>query len=127
MALVLVVDDEFAIAELLGAMIEDEGHEAVIAHSGMMALTVLDARVPDVVFTDTKMPVMNGPALVRAMLADARLSRVPVVAMSSLPQAEVGPDYPGYMAFLAKPFRIIDVVRTLKQVLASQSPPDLPP
>lgn len=119
MALVLVVDDEFAVAELLGAIIEDEGHEVVIAHDGAIALSLVAARVPDIVFTDTKMPVMNGPALVRAMLGDARLSRVPIVAMSSLPQAEVRPDYPGYKAFLVKPFRIVDVIRTLKQALAA--------
>jgi CheY-like chemotaxis protein len=119
MAIVLVVDDEFAIVELLGAMIEDEGHAVLMAHDGRMALAILAEQVADVVFTDTRMPGMDGPSLVRTMRGDARLSRIPIVAMSSLPQATVGPEYPDYGVFLAKPFRLADVLRTLDRALSS--------
>ena len=117
MALVLVADDEFAVAELLQAMIEDEGHEVSTAHDGRAALASMRSRRPDLVFTDTQMPGMGGPALVRAMDADPELSRLRVVAMSAMPEEAVGREYSRYTVFLRKPFRLTDVTGLLSCLL----------
>lgn len=118
MALVLVVDDELAVAEVLRAIIEDEGHEAVTAPDGRAALLSMAQRRPDLVFTDTQMPVMGGPALVAAMRQQPGLAHLPVIAMSSLTEDEVGPAYGGSFAtFLRKPFRLTEVMGLLTRPL----------
>lgn len=118
MALVLIVDDEFAIAELLSAMIEDDGLRVMIASEGRAALAIMATSLPDLVFTDTMMPIMSGPALVQAMERDPVLSGVPLVAMSALPEAEVGSRYVRYSVFLRKPFGLTDITRLLSGLLA---------
>lgn len=107
---ILVVEDEAAVAELLLAVLEDDGHRVALAANGRDGLARLTEERFDLVITDTTMPVMTGPEMVRATRADARIPATPVVVMSALPEKQVGPDYPDYAAFLSKPFRLLEVV-----------------
>lgn len=68
---ILVVDDEPFIARSIKRMIEMvDGWEVVdIAINGQDALTKYGEQQPDVVFSDVRMPVMDGLALLRALSA----------------------------------------------------------
>lgn len=52
MATVLVVDDEFGIAELFEAILADEGHGVLTAINGKHGLEVLAREPVDLVFLD---------------------------------------------------------------------------
>ena len=106
MVTVLVVDDEFGIAELFDAILTDEGHRVLTAINGRHGLELLAQERPDLVFLDYMMPVMDGAAMLRAMAADPALPAVPVVMMSSMPEATVAERCSGYVTFLRKPFKI---------------------
>lgn len=110
MAVVLIVDDEFGVVNLLKDVLVDEGYRVLVASNGRQALGRAAEERPDVVFTDLMMPVMDGAALIKAMAADAALKDVPVVLMSSLPEAGMAERSPGYSLFLRKPFKIFDIV-----------------
>ena len=56
----LVVDDETAVGEVLGDIIEAAGHGAVVVDSGAAALERVRAEPFDVVFTDLAMPGISG-------------------------------------------------------------------
>lgn len=118
MATVLVVDDEFGIAELFEAVLGDEGHRVLTAINGQHGLEVLAKEHADLVFLDFMMPVMNGAAMLRAMAADPALHGIPVVIMSSLPEATVAERCSGYAAFLRKPFRITELLARADRLLA---------
>ncbi len=64
----------------------------------------------DLVFTDYMMPVMDGAGLLRALAADPVLRAIPVVVMSSMPEAAVAERCSGYVAFMRKPFKIAHVI-----------------
>lgn len=68
------------------------------------------AERPDVVLADYMMPVMNGAELQQVMAADPRLKDIPVVLMSSIPEAAVAERCFGYVRFVRKPFRIHEIV-----------------
>lgn len=110
MATVLVVDDEYGIAELLEAVLVDEGHRVLTASNGKHALQVMEAGRPDIVFLDYMMPVMDGAALLTRMRANADLRETPVVLMSSIPEAAVAERCDGYVLFLRKPFNVFQVI-----------------
>src|SRR5436305_7544704 len=109
MATVLVVDDEFGIAELFDAILTDEGHRVLTAINGRHGLEMLAQERPNLVFLDYMMPIMNGAAMLRKMAADPTLPAAPVVIMSSLPEAVVAERSSGYTIFLRKPFKIAQV------------------
>jgi signal transduction histidine kinase len=48
-ALILVVDDEFSVAEVLQSVLADAGHEVVMAGNGRQGLELLGKRRPDLV------------------------------------------------------------------------------
>lgn len=59
-ARILVVDDERALAELLGELLSVLGHEPVICCSPQQALELIEERSFDVILSDFRMPLMNG-------------------------------------------------------------------
>lgn len=120
MATVLVVDDEFGIADLFDAVLTDEGHRVLTAMNGRHGLEVLAGDRPDLMFLDYMMPVMDGAAMLRAMAADPALPAVPVVMMSSMPEATVAERCSGYAAFLRKPFKIAEVVALAGRLLTGR-------
>jgi CheY-like chemotaxis protein len=121
MGTVLVVDDEFGIAELIDAVLTDEGHHVVIAVNGKQGLEMLAKERPDLVFLDYMMPVMDGAALLRAMGDDASFQSIPVVVMSSIPEATVAERCVGYVGFLRKPFRITDVTTWTERLIGKNA------
>jgi CheY-like chemotaxis protein len=118
---VLVVEDEWAIAEWLGALLADEGYQVVTASNGKRALEFLQDRKPDLLLTDFMMPIMDAPALLHAMKRDG-LDGIPVIVMSGLPEASVSERCDGYQAFLRKPFRETELLDALQRLLHSGTP-----
>ena len=62
---VLVVDDDFDLAEALQTILEVHGYEASIAHDGREALESVDKRMPSLIILDMLMPTMDGWAFAR--------------------------------------------------------------
>lgn len=118
MQTVLVVDDEFGIAEVLAEVLGDAGYDVVTAIHGRQALERLAARRPDVILLDFMMPVMNGPATLAALAADPGHRTIPVILMSSLPETAVAAR--GYAAFLRKPFKVAAMLEAIARVLAPE-------
>jgi CheY-like chemotaxis protein len=117
-ALILVVDDEYSIAEVLEAALCDVGHEVMTAMNGRQGLERLRGRRPDLILLDFMMPIMDGPALLTAIHDDPALRDIPTVVMSSLPEAVVDQAAKGaYTAFLRKPFRLAAVITVVNAAL----------
>ena len=121
MATVLVVEDEFGIADLIEAVLEDEGHHIVMAANGKLGLEMLAQERPHLVFLDYMMPVMDGASMLRSIAADPSFRDIPVVMMSSLPEATVAQRCEGYTAFMRKPFKITDVVSLTERLIGTRS------
>jgi CheY-like chemotaxis protein len=115
---ILIVEDEYGLAELLRDMLRERGYHVSLAINGRLALDVLLEREIHLVLTDTMMPVMDGAELARAMRADERHRRIPIVMMTSL--AAAVPAATGlYDAVLGKPFTpdaLVKVLQTLAPV-----------
>src|SRR6476660_8964098 len=85
---VLVVDDEFAVLEVLAMALEGDGYRVLRAIDGADAFRVLETELCDMVITDDEMAVMGGRELVRRMRSDVRFAKTPVIVLADAP----GPD-----------------------------------
>lgn len=121
---ILVVDDEFGIADVLQEILADAGYGVAVALNGRQGLERARELPPSLVLADFMMPVLDGPGLLRALAADPALAAIPVVMMSSLPEPAViaacAPLRPA--GFLRKPFRIAAVLRAIALALGEPPP-----
>ena len=100
---ILIVDDEFGLAEMLRELLTELDYDIEVAINGRAALDVLNARRIDLVITDLMMPVMDGSELARAMRGEPRFQHIPILLMTSLPTAAPR-DAALYDEVLRKPF-----------------------
>lgn len=117
--LLLVVDDEEAIRLVVSRMLESHGYEIVPARDGREAVQIFLERPADwqAVIMDRTMPHMSGDEAAVAM-REVR-EDLPMLLMSGYSaQDSARPlSIPGRCLFLAKPFRLEDLLEKLDQVL----------
>lgn len=108
----LVVDDDAAICELAGRILERGGYRVRRAYDGVEAWEAIQQDAPSVVLTDFLMPRMDGLELADRLLGAPR--RIPIVIMSGVYE---GVAIPG-VHFLRKPFRPDDLTETVGRALS---------
>ncbi|KIG12195.1 sensory box histidine kinase/response regulator [Enhygromyxa salina] len=117
-SIILLVDDDPVVRRSLGQMLEQLGHEVVMAEHGKEALIRLDERPDiDLVLTDLAMPVLDGAGLVRECAR--RWPKLPRILMTGL----VADAEPGLVELtdliLSKPIDLAVLDRVLARLLPS--------
>jgi len=121
--LVLIIDDEPAIAGLLGSAFRVRGHDVVTATNGPDGIARARERRPDAVVVDLVMPDMDGFRVLEALRSDATTADVPVLVMSAGFDPTVGPRaHREGVPFLAKPFDWTRLVHTVEELLTGERP-----
>jgi two-component system NtrC family sensor kinase len=119
-ASILVVEDETALANALSEALRDAGYVVARAADGEEALEEVKARQFDLVICDLKMPRLDGKAFYRA-LAQAKPALIKHVIFVTGDVA--GTDAEGFLQesgcrWLAKPFRLADLLGVVREGLA---------
>ncbi len=115
---ILIVDDEFGLAEMLREMLRESGFEVTLAINGRLALEILKEGKVDLVLTDMMMPVMDGAELAAAMRSNDQHHDTPIIMMTSLPTAR--PQSPGlFDAVLRKPFTPDLLLETIRSCVGN--------
>jgi CheY-like chemotaxis protein len=113
---VLLVDDEYAGAEVLALILAGEGYHVTTVPDGRQALARLEEAAPDLVVTDFMMPGMNGAELVDMIRELPKYEHVPVLMISGAPEAALRRYQTKYQAFLRKPFGLEQFLRTVRRL-----------
>ena len=85
---ILLVDDEPDIRDTLKVLLQMKGHSVDIAANGQQAIEMAEERLPDVVFMDLKMPVMDGLTATQLLRAGSSTREVPIVCVSAYLQQD---------------------------------------
>ncbi|WP_371884338.1 response regulator [Caballeronia sp. S22] len=85
----LIVDDDRAGPEALAAVLVLEGFRTDVVDGGRSALKAPPVSTPHIVILDLEMPLCDGFTVAAAMRQSTGYSVVPIVAYSSLDEAEV--------------------------------------
>jgi CheY-like chemotaxis protein len=117
---VLIVDDEFGLADVTAHLLTDRGHHVAIALNGKLGLASLAAHPADLVLVDLMMPVMDGREMVRCMRADPALAAIPVILMTARPDAIPDRVDPLFAAILLKPFSLGMLLETVDRALMTR-------
>ena len=124
MPMVLIVEDEPAIAELIAVNLRHNGFQPVWAEDGASAQRELDAVLPDVILLDWMLPGASGLSLARKWRADSRTKTVPILMLTARgdePDKVAGLDA-GADDYITKPFSTQERLARIRAVLRRRAP-----
>jgi DNA-binding NtrC family response regulator len=131
MAKLLIIDDERGIRNTLKEILSDEGYEVEVAENGKQGLEMAQAKAYDLIFSDIKMPEMDGMEVLKALKngendenGDATLNgECPVVMITGHGDVETAVQAlkMGAYDFLLKPLDLNRILITTKNALENKS------
>ncbi|MCB1684810.1 MAG: response regulator, partial [Pseudomonadales bacterium] len=115
---IVVVDDEVSVSSFIGEVLRDHGYDVVIFNESPSALRYLETNMDDIamLLTDQVMPMLTGLDLsqrVRKIRAD-----LPIILITAFTEHKDARrfDEIGINRFLAKPFRIDELLRAIREL-----------
>lgn len=132
MAKLLIIDDERGIRNTLREILGDEGHEVDVAENGQQGLEMAQAKAYDLIYSDIKMPEMDGLEVLKALKEptpslhegkETESSETPVVMITGHGDVETAVQALklGAYDFLLKPLDLNRILITTKNALESKS------
>ena len=118
---ILVADDNSTNRKYIGMLLTKMGHSVRFAENGEQAVSQVKNAVPDVIFMDIHMPVIDGIEATKTLRClEGSAAKVPIVALTAdvWDQTKLTAIEAGMNAFLAKP---IDT-NALEKLLTSMFP-----
>lgn len=113
---ILVVDDNFINRKVASDLLRDLGYTPDLAKDGEQALEMIQRKTYDIVFTDLRMPSMDGYELVRRAqrFCPACLRFVAMTASATLEEKEKCWSQ-GIRSFICKPIQEQDLLDVLRE------------
>ena len=128
MSKLLIIDDERGIRNTLREILADEGYEVEVAENGKQGLEMAQAKAYDLIFSDIKMPEMDGLEFLSKLKNDENgendaNGECPVVMISGHGDIETAVQAlkTGAYDFLLKPLDLNRILITTKNALESKS------
>ena len=134
MAKLLIIDDERGIRNTLREILADEGHEVDVAENGKQGLEMAQAKAYDLIFSDIKMPEMDGMELLAKIKGlvdegisglgdeDFKSAECPIVMITGHGDVETAVQAlkAGAYDFLLKPLDLNRILITTKNALETK-------
>ena len=113
---VLIIEDDFNIAELLGLYLDKEGYEVSYALDGLKGLEKFRQEQPNLVLLDVMLPGMDGWGVCRSIRSE---SKVPIIMLTAKSETEdkVAGLKQGADDYITKPFEMKEVLARIEAVL----------
>ena len=120
----LVVDDFSTMRRIVKNLLQELGYNDITeADDGNTALPLLKSGSFDILITDWNMPGMPGLELLKAVRADERLAKLPVLMLTAEAKREqiIEAAQAGVSGYVIKPFTAITLKEKLDKILASRA------
>ncbi len=116
---ILVVDDEPSIRECLQIMLKREGYAVTCAEDGRDAITLFEKKHFDVVLADIRMPRATGFEVLNRIKELSPQTKVIMITAHASFESAVESMKDGAYDYIAKPFNVDEVKRTVSNALQS--------
>ena len=120
----LVVDDFSTMRRIVKNLLQELGYNDITeADDGNTALPLLKSGSFDILITDWNMPGMPGLELLKAVRADEKLAKMPVLMLTAEAKREqiIEAAQAGVSGYVIKPFTAITLKEKLDKILASRA------
>ena len=118
----LVVDDDSALAEMLGIVLRTDGFDPAFVPDGSRALQAFRETKPDVVLLDLMLPGLSGIDVCRAIRAESGTPIIMLTAKSDTVDVVLGLEA-GADDYISKPFKPKELVARVRARLRRSDEP----
>ncbi|WP_153506406.1 MtrAB system response regulator MtrA [Cumulibacter manganitolerans] len=118
---ILVVDDDPALAEMLGIVLRNEGFEPAFVADGSRAVSAYRELKPDLILLDLMLPGMNGIDVCRAIRGESGVPIVMLTAKADTVDVVLGLES-GADDYMVKPFKPKELVARIRTRLRRIEP-----
>lgn len=120
---VLVVDDDAALSEMIGIVLQSENLEPVFSYDGTSALEVFRSSQPDLVLLDLMLPGIDGIEVCGQIRAESGVPIIMLTAKSDTTDVVSGLEA-GADDYIAKPFKPKELVARIRARLRRHEEPE---
>ncbi len=111
---IMIVDDDDDSLKLLATLLRSEGLQVIIAESGYKALRIMESeKMPDMVFMDLQMPVLNGKHTMKIIKEEYPHVKVIAQSAHAIDGDRVKFMDMGFDDYFAKPFRKEEIMNVI--------------
>ncbi len=110
---ILVVDDDLALAEMLGIVLTNEGFDVTHVATGTAAVPAFREVKPDLVLLDVMLPGMDGVEVCRRIRAESGVPIVMLSARTDTTDVVVGLES-GADDYIVKPFKPAELIARMR-------------
>ena len=110
---ILVVDDDEALAEMIGIVLRNDEYEPVFCHDGAQALDAFRRARPDLVLLDLMLPGLDGIEICRLIRAESDVPVIMLTAKSDTADVVRGLEA-GADDYVPKPFKPAELVARVR-------------
>ena len=116
MSLVMVVEDEEAIAMMLTYNLEKEGYKVEVVSNGMHAVKEVERLKPSVILLDWMLPEISGVEICRIIRSKPEIKNIPIIMLTAKSQEDdiVKGLSSGADDYVTKPFSIPELMARVK-------------
>lgn len=118
---ILVVDDDLALAEMLGIVLREEDYEVEHVADGGEAVTAFDRYDPDLVLLDVMLPTLDGVEVCRQLRKQSHVPIVMLTARTDTTDVVAGLEA-GADDYVVKPFKPQELIARIKARLRRNAP-----
>lgn len=117
---ILIVEDNIELNKFLQKHFSQK-FKVINASNGAEALKKIEKRIPDIIISDVKMPIINGLTLCKKVKSDEKTSHIPFILLTG--QTEDTDRLEGLglgaNAYITKPFNLIELDLLVRNLLRS--------
>ncbi len=113
---VLIIEDDYNIADLLRLYLEKDGYEVQIATDGQKGLDLFRQLEPNLILLDVMLPELDGWAVCRAVRMESKVPIIMLTAKSETADKVFGLQQ-GADDYITKPFEMKEVLARIEAVL----------
>lgn len=122
---VVVLDDDQGTRELVSLILQESGADVAMAPDAHSAIHLIEVFRPDILVSDIGMPEVDGYQFIAMVrdLADEKWQNMPAIALTAFAREEDRKKAlkAGFQAHLSKPVESSVLVRTVRQLVVSES------
>lgn len=120
MTKILVIDDDNALREMVGIVLENAGYQSVFCADGAQAVSIFNHEKPDLVLLDVMLPGEDGVSVCKKIRVD---SGVPIIMLTARGETEdvVQGLEAGADDYIVKPFQPNELIARVKARLRPMS------